>query len=145
MITGMAHTGLIVEDRDRAIKFYSGVLGLELVATLEREGKGLSQVVGYENARTRSAFLRIAGGAIVELIQYVSPEASARGSRERNVLGASHLALNVDDVDQAYRHVMSHGASAVNPPVDVVPGRRCCYFYDPEGNLLEFVQTDQPV
>ena len=93
MITAMNHTGFVVRDLDEAVEFYRDVVGLTVVATREREGWSISQVVGYEDAHLQIALLGAGNGHALELIQYVRPVGSARTSGERNTEGAAHLAF----------------------------------------------------
>ena len=96
MITGLNHSGLVVEDLERSVRFYRDVIGLEVVRTFERDGGPISDVVGYENTHLKGAMLSLNDGHVIELIQYVRPEVAERPTQERAVLGGSHIAFNVD-------------------------------------------------
>lgn len=140
MVIGMNHTGFVVKDLDKSVDFYRKVVGLNVVATREREGWPISQVVGYENSRIKVALLGKGDGHLVELIQYIHPTGSERPSNERNTLGATHLAFDVEDIGQTYQHLISQGAQSLNPPVEVAPGRTVCYLQDPDGNWIELIE-----
>ena len=56
------------------------------------------------------------------------------------MLGASHLALVVSDIDAAYQKLVDNGALALNPPVELVSGRKACYLQDPDRNWIELIQ-----
>ena len=143
MITGMYHTGFVVKDLDKAVEFYRDVVGLTAIASRERVGKPISQVVGYENTHLKIAFLNTGNGHNLELIQYVHPIGSDRPSDERNTLGAAHLAFYVDDIEQTHRDLVSRGAGKLNPPVEVAPGRKACYLQDPDRNWIELVESHE--
>ena len=49
MITGNDHSGIVVEDLERALAFCRDVLGLEVLARGERDGGPIAHVVGYED------------------------------------------------------------------------------------------------
>ena len=140
MITSMNHTGFVVRDLDRSVEFYRDVVGLEVALTGEREGEGISQVLGYEGTRIRRANLGITGGHVLELIQYVHPVGAERHSEERNTLGATHLAFNVEDIDATFDQIVCRGALRLNPPAEVAPGRRVCYLQDPDRNWIELIE-----
>ena len=140
MITSMNHTGFVVRDLDRSVQFYRDVVGLAVVITREREGVSISQVLGYEGTRIRTANLGIADGHVLELIQYVYPVGAERPSEERNTLGATHLAFNVEDIDATFDQLVSRGALRLNPPAEVAPGRRVCYMQDPDRNWIELIE-----
>ena len=140
MITGMNHTGFVVKDLDKSIEFYRDVVGLTVVATREREGGPISQVVGYENSRIKVALLGKGEGHLVELVQYMHPEGSERPSEERNTLGATHLAFDVEDIEQTYQYLIGNGARSLNPPQELSTSRKVCYLQDPDGNWLELIE-----
>ena len=141
MITGMLHTGFVVRDLDEAVRFDRDAIGLTGVATRERNGGPIDQVVGYDNTHLKIALLNMGGGHVLELIQYVHPTGSERPSEERNTLGAAHLAFNVNDINQTYKKLVSHGAHKLNPPIELVPGRWACYLQDPDRNWIELVEA----
>ncbi len=143
MITGMNHTGFVVKDLERSMRFYREVIGFELVRLVERTGAPISQVVGYKDAHLRAALLSLGGDHLLELVEYHNPPASDRPTEERAVLGAGHVAFTVDDINETYRDLTSKGAVALNPPAWVAPDRAACYMQDPDGNWIELIQTNE--
>ena len=83
MITGLNHSGLVVEDLEKSVHFYRDVIGLEVVRTIDRDGGPISEVVGYENTHLKGAMLSLNDGHVIELIQYVRPGAAERPTQER--------------------------------------------------------------
>ena len=143
MITGMNHTGFVVADLDRSVEFYNEVVGLQVVARRERDGGPISQVLDYEKTSIKVALLGIDGedGHILELIEYVNPVSTERPTNERAVLGASHLAFNVTDIEGTFQRLLANGAIRLNAPVEVTPGRVVCYLQDPDGNWIELIES----
>ena len=140
--TGINHTGLVVSDLEGAIDFYRGVLGLRLVERRERRGGPISQVLGYKDTHIKVADMAAPDGRVIELIHYLHPDPMELPTEERSVLGASHIAFNVEDIDVTLGHLVAGGAQQMNPPADVAPGKRVCYLQDPFGNWLELIQQD---
>ena len=144
MINRMNHTGFVVKDLERSLEFYTDVVGMKLVRLVERTGSPISQVVGYPNCHLKIALVSAGdGGHMLELLQYVQPPSADRPTEERSVIGGSHLAVEVDDIQQTYQDLLDRGAQKLNPPVDVAPGRTACYLQDPEGNWLELLELDE--
>ena len=145
MITGMNHTGFVVNDVDASAEFYKNVVGLQEVARRERDGGPISQVLGYENTHIRIALLGFDGdsGHVLELVQYIRPPVGDRPSEERAVLGASHICFTVDDIEATFEDLLANGAKALNPPATVAPGRKACYLQDPDGNWVELLETGE--
>ena len=144
MITALNHTGFVVADLDRSVKFYTDVVGLQVVATRERTGAPISQIVGYQDSHLKIVVLGTGqNGHFLELIQYVHPPSDERPTQERSVLGATHLALSVDDIQETFQGLISRGARKLNPPTSVSPGRTACYLQDPDGNWLELMEVKE--
>ena len=142
MIKRLHHTGFVVRDLEGAIEFYRDVVGLKLQRQYERTGLGIDQVVGYENTHLRVAILVAGGDHALELIQYMNPLPEGRQTEERSVLGATHLSLLVDDIKATFRKLTDNGASILNPPAELEPGRKGCYLQDPEGNWVELLELN---
>ena len=140
MIQRSHHTGFVVRDMERAIRFYSDVVGLKVKDRYERTGAAISQVIGYENTHLKAVHMEVPGGQSLELIQYVNPPPEERPTEERNVVGATHLALQVDDIDAMYQKLAAGGAKPMNPPAEIAPGRTICYLQDPDGNWIELME-----
>ena len=147
MIKRLHHTGLVVRDLGNAVAFYRDVVGLNLISEYERIGEGIDQVVGYHNAYLKAAILDSRAtfdsgddGHILELIQYVHPPSGERPTDERSVLGAAHLAFQVDDIQAMFEKLSGGGAQIMNPPAELAPGRMACYLQDPDGNWLELLE-----
>jgi catechol 2,3-dioxygenase-like lactoylglutathione lyase family enzyme len=145
MITGMNHTGFVVRDLEKSVEFYNEVVGLQVVRRGERDGGTISQIVGYPDSHLKMAMLGIdqVGGHILELIEYLNPVSTDRPTQERAVLGASHLAFNVTDIQDTFQRLLDNGAKRLNPPVEVAPGRLACYLQDPDGNWIELIEASE--
>ena len=145
MATTLHHTGFVVRDLERSIRFYTDGLGLNVDKNLDIDGEGLSQVVGYEKTHLKAALLTGDDGHTLELIQYMNPEGTPRQQDqqyERRLIGATHLAFIVDDVNATYERLISMGGQKMNPPAQVRPELKATYFQDPDGNWIELVQDD---
>ena len=141
MIKGMHHTGFVVKDLEAAVQFYRDTVGLEVQRSYERTGAAIGQIVGYENAHLKIVILRAGDHHALELIQYLNPPPGERPTEERSVLGGNHLCFHVDDIDTAYKTLVKGGATVLNPPAEVAPGRKACYMQDPDRNWIELLEA----
>jgi catechol 2,3-dioxygenase-like lactoylglutathione lyase family enzyme len=128
------HVSISVADLDAQVAWYQRALGFAEV------------VEQYElpEPPVRTAVLQAAPGIRIELIErggsgragdYSDPLDMTRSQ------GYGHWAVDVDDLDAAFRWLLSADATEVWPPADAVaPGARFAYVKDPEGNLIELIQ-----
>jgi len=140
MIKGLNHAGIVVNNLEDSIKFYSNVIGLPVARMIERKGSPISAVVGYDDVHIKAALLDLGDGHFLELIQYFNPIASDRPTKERAVLGGSHLAFNVDNIEETLAYLDKNGAKTLNDPVEVSAGRFVCYMRDPDNNWIELIE-----
>ena len=115
---------LIVEDLDRALRFYTEVLGLRLghrSGNYAQLDTGATRLALY----TRSAMAKTLGMSLG------APAANAPGFE---------VGFKVADVDAAFNELVAHGALPVVPPTDRFWGQRTAYVRDPDGHLVELAQ-----
>ncbi len=145
MLKSFFHTGFVVKDIDKSVKFYADVLGMRIAGRTERQGEFVEQVLAFPGAHIKGGFVDLGEGHQLELIQYLSP-ASGENNLNRNDLGASHLAFFVEDLDRFYQETSQKGIKYNNPPTSMFDedgklSRKAAYAQDPDGNWLEFVET----
>ena len=104
----------------------------------------INVIYGAEGSLTLTGGQRsLRGEHVLELIKYVNPPPRERPTSERSVIGGSHLAFAVDDIQAAYKKLSAAGAKTLNAPVAVAPGRTVCYLQDPDGNWLELMELTE--
>ena len=144
-VTGYWHSGFVVADLDRSVRFYAEGLGLTLIRTFRTDSATSAQVLAYERVDVKGALLEVGHGAMLELLEYVEPRTAARQISERHVIGSAHLALLVDDVEAALCRLVEYGGARRNDPVETEPGKVLTYAQDPDGNWLELAQIDMSI
>jgi catechol 2,3-dioxygenase-like lactoylglutathione lyase family enzyme len=130
------HAALIVSDTEAARAFYVGVLGLEEIprpATFTFPGlwvaigdRQLHLIGEAERGRTRATH-------------------PGYRSEELATGYASHFALEVDDLEAFLAGVKERGAAVVGGPRPRGDGVLQAYVTDPDGNVVELMQSGVPV
>ena len=138
------HVGIIVSDMDRSVDFYCNTLGFEVVQRVELcSGETVEKGVGIPGAALKLAHLRLGDTTtIIELLQYITPTSKPiSADAKSNDIGVGHVAFNVDDPDAYYEMLVSKGVRFISPGVmESSTGEKFCYFYDPDGAVLEFIK-----
>ena len=140
----MHHHGFTVSDLSRSIKYYRDVLGMELIRESERSNlPSYDHMLGFKDVKLRVGLLKDSGGNLLELFQYVNPPSTPR-ELKNNFVGASHVAFEVEDIDETYERLKQNGHGAIAPPVDVIrDGKKVArgiYALDPDGISVEMFQ-----
>ncbi|MBV0925601.1 VOC family protein [Halomicroarcula limicola] len=132
------HYAVTVSDLDRAVSFYRDALELDVLARFSVGGGAFATGVGIEGASADFAHLD-AGGARIELVEY-APEGEPRSDGDLNRPGATHLGLEVEDLDAVYEG-LSDEVETLSEPQTTESGTRICFLRDPEGTLVELLET----
>ena len=141
MIKGIHHISIVVPDLEKGLKFYTEVLGFELLwrSTADDRNELYNQIIGLSGIEAEVAMMS-AGGVQVELWQYHKPQGKA-GVLLPCDQGYTHIALDVTDIDAEYQRLIDAGMTFHGPPVEFSPGTFAVYGKDPFGNYIEILQT----
>src|SRR5919199_5522670 len=139
--------GIPVGDMDRALAFYTDLLGFEPVSDREIEGGAYERLTGVFGLRARIVRLRL-GDEFVELVQYLAPEGRPVPADSRsNDRWFQHIAIVTGDMDRAYAWLRRHKVRHASTGPQTLPawnaqaaGIRAFYFKDPDGHPLEILQ-----
>ena len=140
------HAGLIVADLDRSIAFYSQTFGMALVTVPPdafRSGDQFDQALELDDVRIRMAMLQL-GECRIELLEYRSPRSADERAVPKYMIGAGHLAIQVDDIEAKKRELEGHGIRFLSEINRVESGPQAgfnwVYCLDPDGIVIELVE-----
>ena len=127
----LLHLALRVRSLERSIGFYVEGLGMKLLDRISLPpGKLTAAFVGYDDYDR---------GGLIELCeQWEDSGPYTHGT------GFGHISIGVGNVDAAVGKLEAMGAEVTVPPRDYDGvGPRLCYLKDPDGYLIELIQTAQ--
>ena len=149
---GINHLALVCKDMKRTVDFYTGVLGMPLVKTIDLPG-----------GRGQHFFFDVGNGDCIAFFWFPEAPEAAPGLAAPGALpgrgnfmsahgSMNHIAINVDaaNFDRYYTMlkergvdvtmVMNHDNSPAQVSADVTDDVyvRSVYFFDPDGVCLEF-------
>ena len=139
MIVGLHHVAIGVSDFDRALKFYTEGLGFEIVQRSDFDNEpAANQAIGLDAINAKMAMLKTTN-AFVELWQYSHPSPEDLRSRPCDY-GYPHLALQVDNIQEEYDRLKTHGMEFVGEVVHFGDDASAIYGRDPCGNVIELYE-----
>ena len=109
MTIKLENVGIAVRDLDAAIAFFTD-LGLEVMGRDTVSGEWTDTAVGLDGNHANIAMLRTPDGAgVLELFEYLHPEAIETAPTVPNQIGMHRVAFSVDDLDEALAVAARHG------------------------------------
>lgn len=121
-IRGVVELGVYVDDLEAGERFYSDVLGLQLL--MREEGRHVFFAVGDS------------------VLLLFKPESTLKGDilPAHGARGPTHFALGIDrdSLDEWRQRLQQHGVE-IEQEVDWPLGGRSLYFRDPAGNSVELI------
>jgi catechol 2,3-dioxygenase-like lactoylglutathione lyase family enzyme len=143
-IKNIRHTGIVVSDMERSLKFYRDLMGLKPVIDFTEEGKFIDTISNLEGVRLRMVKLVAEDGGMIELLHYALHPRQPRGENRLCRIGPTHVAFTVNDVDKVYAEWSAKGVECNSEPTVSPDGKAKLFFCrDPDGTFLEIVQMMQ--
>lgn len=125
-VSGLHHLAIICSDYSLSKKFYTEILGLEIVREVFRKERNSWKLD-----------LRINGLYQIELFSFPNPP--LRPSKPE-ACGLRHLALKVSDIEQAIEHLRHHHIACEEIRTDPYTNKRFTFFSDPDDLPIEFYE-----
>ncbi|MDT3698549.1 MAG: VOC family protein [Thermincola sp.] len=116
-----SHVGIVVQDMDKAVDFYTNVLGCEVHSR-------------HQDETIQFALLK-SGHQEIELLKF------PHDGKERKEGVISHIAFKVTDIEKEISRLKELGvALSSDQPREVMKGMKIFFFTGPSGESIEFLQ-----
>lgn len=139
------HFGVVVADLDETLKFFTTVLGADLLWTAGPFQDPNNNPARYDvdgRAVSRVAMVRLGPNINFEIKQCPFPGQVTKFPRNADV-GSPHIAFYVDDLNVASAYLKAHGARLLEGPFkpggEAKKGEEIRYFQTPFGMYMEIV------
>lgn len=125
-IKAIHHIAILTDDYERSKRFYTEVLGFEVIMETYRKER-----------QSYKLDLAIAGRYQIELFSF--PDFRERGSYPE-AKGLRHLAFAVDNVDSAAAELREMNVPVEPVRTDEITNKKFVFFTDPNGQPLELYE-----
>ena len=143
-IMGLQHIALSVQDLDRALAFYQGATGFQVISRMKiQDDPAINRLFQRDNVVYDRAVLQ-APNWILELTEYQHNDDLPLTQRPIYGPGMSHTCYQSPASDPGHEKFVAQGARVLNrnqhPVYSPTYGVSYIYAYDPEGNVMELEQ-----
>ena len=126
MLNCVHHVAIICSDYNTSKKFYTQILGLEVVREICRDER-----------QSYKLDLALKETYIIELFSFPSPP--PRLSRPEGT-GLRHIAFEVDDLQKEVERLKNHGITCEPIRIDETTGKQFTFFADPDDLPIELYE-----
>lgn len=141
MIKDIRHTGIVVNDLEASIHFYTKLLGFRIVKRTEEAGDYIDNILSLKNVNVTTVKMTSPSGQMIELLKYHS-QSEHQKMREIYEIGISHIAFTVDNVDAEYERLKNEGVHFnSNPQLSPDGYAKVTFCCDPDGSHIELVEV----
>ena len=136
------HIGICVTDLERSLRFWCDGLGFEttMVPPVGSEWSDALEVGGEVEF---TAHFIAKDGFTFELLHYRRPGSHGRPSSQRNQVGFTHLAVDVDDLDETIARLEKVGGTVIQSTRTKVSSgegtTELVFVADPDGVRVELI------
>jgi glyoxylase I family protein len=125
-LSGLHHIAIICSDYKRSKRFYTEVLGFEVIREVYRKDRDSWKLD-----------LSLHGVYLIELFSFPAPP--PRVSRPE-ATGLRHIAFGVDSIEEAVNELKQKGVTTEPVRTDEYTGRKFTFFSDPDGLPIELYE-----
>jgi 4-hydroxyphenylpyruvate dioxygenase-like putative hemolysin len=139
----LSHVGIVVRDMDKAMEYYSSVLGLGPFTTEVYDLKSFVYRGRTASARVKAA-IAYSGPVFIELVQVLEGETVHTEFLREKGEGLQHVAFLVRNVDEKLKELAKSGiqpAMRLRIPIDTLPATAAAQARTPEKTRLELTEV----
>lgn len=136
------HTGIVVNNLQKSLKFYRDLLGLKVKTRAVEFGNYIDRMNGKNAIRVTTVKMSADNGpTLVELLKFDMPKVKSKKAPGPFKIGPTHLAFTVDNLEKVYQKLLANGVHFNCPPVTPPNGKaKATFCKDPDGALIELVE-----
>jgi len=137
----LENVGIAVRDLEATIAFFTD-LGLEVVGRDTVSGEWADTAVGLDGNHAKIAMLRTPDGhGVLELFEYLHPDAIETDPMLPNEIGMHRVAFSVDDIDEALAIAARHGCHPLRGVATYEDVYKLTYVRGPSGILVMLAEA----
>jgi len=132
------HLVVGVTDMDRALTFYCGLLGMDVIFDQLISGEPFDEVLHASRKQEGRVVGGVIGGLMIELLSLGGAK-PADAPKPKGIVGIQNVSLSVTDLDDTYRRITEAGYEPDQKPFEI-GGVRMFFVKDPDGTPVEFIE-----
>jgi catechol 2,3-dioxygenase-like lactoylglutathione lyase family enzyme len=143
MTLGVRHTGIVVQDIDKSIFFWTDVLNFRIVSDNLETGNFIEHLLDIPNIKVRTVKMVTVDNSMVELLWFPEIQDSESWNGTFTSTGLTHVALNVKNINEVIEKTSKLNYKTINAAKKSDENNVTVAFIEgPEKLLIELVQAE---
>jgi catechol 2,3-dioxygenase-like lactoylglutathione lyase family enzyme len=144
MINKFRHSGIVVNNLKKSEHFYCKLLNFKVIQKLIEEGPYWNRLINDKNTKAKIIKAKLPDNVVLELTEFQGVKKKKMKPIRYKKIGTIHLCFTVNKIDNLYKKLKSNGIKFLSKPLNsIYDPVKTCFCYDPDYNLIQFVQGDQ--
>ena len=144
MTLGVRHTGIVVQDIEKSIIFWTSILNFKIVSDNLETGNFIEQLLNMPSVKVRTVKMVASDDSMIELLWFPNHRDSEFWEGNFISTGLTHVALNVRDIAEIINKSSKLNYKTINRPNRSLENNVTVVFIvGPEGLLIELVQKNR--
>jgi catechol 2,3-dioxygenase-like lactoylglutathione lyase family enzyme len=141
MTLGVRHTGIVVQDIEKSIHFWTEVLNFRITSDNLETGNFIEHLLGMPDVKVRTVKMVASDNSMIELLWFPNKQADNFWNGSFTSTGLTHVALNVENMAEVIDKSSKLEYKTINEPRKSVENKvMVAFIVGPEGLLIELVE-----
>ena len=141
MKSGIRHVGIVVQDIQKSINFWRDHFDFSIYLDQIEEGPFIEHLLNIPKVKIRTVKMNGQDNSLIELLYFFEKQDIAQWQGNLTSTGLTHLALNINNLNEKIKKLQAHGFKLINQPRKSENGSVLVAFVEgPEGLLIELVE-----
>ena len=116
MTLGVRHTGIVVQDIEKSIFFWTNVLDFKIVSDNLESGNFIEHLLGIPDIKVRTVKMVATDESMIELLWFPEVQDTESWSGSFTSTGLTHVALNVKNINEIIDKASRLEYKTINEP-----------------------------
>lgn len=145
MIKCYRHSGLVVNNIKKSEFFYTKLLNFKILQRLIEKGPYWNKLINDKNTVVKVIKASLPDKTVLELTEFQNVKRKKiTKPRKYSPVGTIHLCFTVKNINKLYKKLKKNKVKFLSEPLSsVYDPVKTCFCYDPDFNLIQFVEGGQ--
>ena len=143
IIKNIRHTGIVVKNLPKAIKFFTQILGFKVLKKADETGNFIDKILNLKKAELITVKLIAPDGNVLELLKFKNyKDNKLKNFKNIYSYGYTHMSFTVKNINQTYKVLKNQKYKLFSKP-QIAPDKKAKVMFckGPEYIYLEFVEV----